>query len=56
MPYTISIEQDEDNIYIATVKEFPGCHTQGKTRKEVLERIQEAIELYEEVDKMTESS
>ena len=49
MPYTIIIEQDEEGIYIATVKELPGCHTQGKTREEVLERIGEAIELYEEV-------
>ena len=36
---------------VATVLEIQGCHTQGKTIPEVLERIKEAIELCLETDK-----
>jgi predicted RNase H-like HicB family nuclease len=43
--FTILIEQDEDGIYIASVPDIQGCHTQGKTIPEVLERIKEAIEV-----------
>lgn len=45
MDFNVIIEQDEDNVYVATVPELEGCHTQGKTIQEVLERIKEAIEL-----------
>lgn len=48
--FTVLIEQDEDGIYVATVPEIQGCHTQGKTISQVLERIEEAIELCLEAD------
>ena len=48
--YTIVIEQDEDGIYIASVPELEGCHTQTKTLDELKERVEEAIELYLEVE------
>lgn len=44
------IEQDEDGIYVASVPELEGCHTQAKTLDELRERIKEAIELYLEVE------
>ena len=44
--YRVIIEQDEDGIFIAEVPSLPGCISEGKTRKEVLENIKEAIELY----------
>ncbi len=47
--YTVVIEQDEDGIYVASVPELPGCHTQAKTLDELNRRIKEAIELYLEV-------
>lgn len=47
--FTIVIEQDEDGIYVASVPELKGCHTQAKTLDELRERIKEAIELYLEV-------
>jgi predicted RNase H-like HicB family nuclease len=47
--HNIVIEQDEDGIYVASVPELPGCHTQAKTLDELNERIKEAIELYLEV-------
>jgi len=48
--FTIVIEQDEDGIYVASVPELEGCHTQAKTLDELRERIKEAIQLYLEVE------
>ena len=47
--FTVIIEQDEDGIYVASVPELPGCHTQAKTLDELNSRIKEAIQLYLEV-------
>lgn len=44
--FNIIIEKDEDNWYISEVVELPGCHTQAKTIKELLERTKEAIKAY----------
>jgi len=51
MDFTVLIEQDEDGWYVASVPDIQGCHTQGKTIAQVLERIKEAIELCLETDK-----
>jgi predicted RNase H-like HicB family nuclease len=51
LDFTVIIEQDEDGLYIAIVPDIQGCHTQGKSIQEVLERIKEAIELCLEADK-----
>jgi predicted RNase H-like HicB family nuclease len=48
--FTVVIEQDEDGIYVASVPELPGCHTQAETLDELIRRIKEAIELYLEVE------
>lgn len=45
MQFTVLIEQDEDGIYIAKVPDIAGCHTQGKSISEVLERVKEAIQV-----------
>ena len=45
LQFKVLIEQDEDGIYVASVPELPGAYTQGKTLKEVRERIKEVIEL-----------
>jgi|TARA_Y100000034_G_scaffold1807_1_gene2317 predicted RNase H-like HicB family nuclease len=50
LDFTALIEQDEDGLYVATVPDIQGCHTQGKNIQEVLERIKEAIELCLETD------
>ncbi len=47
LDFTVLIEQDEDGIYVATVPDIPGCHTQGKT----IAQVMEAIELCLEADK-----
>jgi len=46
MKYRIFIEQDEDGIFVAECPTLPGCISQGKSRKEVLENIQDAIRGY----------
>jgi|TARA_Y100000310_G_scaffold140092_2_gene139454 predicted RNase H-like HicB family nuclease len=50
LDFNVLIEQDEDGVYVATVPEIQGCHTQGRDIPEVLERIKEAIELCLEAD------
>ena len=46
MYYRILIEQDEDGIFVAECPSLPGCISQGKTRNEVLNNIQDAIKGY----------
>ena len=46
MKYRILIEQDEDGVYIAECPSLPGCVSEGRTRKEALENIQDAIKGY----------
>jgi predicted RNase H-like HicB family nuclease len=46
MRYRILIEQDEDGIFVAECPSLPGCISQGKTRNEALENIQDAIKGY----------
>jgi predicted RNase H-like HicB family nuclease len=43
--YSVIIEQDSEGTYVASVPSLRGCHTQGKSLDEVIERIREAIEL-----------
>jgi predicted RNase H-like HicB family nuclease len=33
--FSVLIEQDEDGIYVATVPQLRGCHTQAKTLEEL---------------------
>ena len=49
--YTIVIEKDEDDYYVGSVPSLPGCHTQGKSIDQLLERMQEAIALWLEVER-----
>ena len=46
MKYRITIEQDEDNMYVAECPNLPGCISQGKTREEALRNIADAIKGY----------
>ncbi len=47
--YTIVIEKDEDGYYVGSVPDLLGCHTQGKSIDQLLERMEEAITLWLEV-------
>ena len=50
--FTVLIEQDESGWYVAKVPDLEGCHTQGKTVEQVLERIKEAIAACLEAEQM----
>ncbi len=44
--FPIIIEKDEDGFFVASTPVISGCYTQGKTYKQALERIREAIGLH----------
>lgn len=45
--YSMIIEwSDEDNAYIVTVPELPGCRTHGATREEAVRQGADAIETW----------
>jgi antitoxin HicB len=46
MKYRVLINQDEDGAFVATCPALPGCISQGKTRKEALTNIKDAIDGY----------
>ena len=48
--FTVVIGRGEDGIYVASVPELIGCHTQAKTLDELRERITEAVQLYLDVE------
>jgi len=43
--FSVIIERDADGIYVASVPALRGCHTQGTSLDQVMERIREAIAL-----------
>lgn len=47
--FNVVIERDSEGYFVASVPSLPGCHTQAKSLDKLRERIQEAIELYLEV-------
>jgi len=49
MKFNITIDRDEDGVWIAECPSVPGCVSQGKTKDAALENIQEAIALCLEV-------
>ncbi|MDP9374321.1 MAG: type II toxin-antitoxin system HicB family antitoxin [Chloroflexota bacterium] len=44
--FTVIIERDEDEVYIAFCPALRGCHTEGDTEEEVREMIKDAIRLH----------
>ena len=49
MKIAITIDRDEDGIWIVECPSIPGCVSQGGTKEEALANIKEAIELCLEV-------
>lgn len=50
MKLKIVIQKGRDNYWVARCPSLPGCWSQGKTQREVLRNIREAINLYLEPD------
>lgn len=46
MRYTVIIESGREAGYVAVCPVLPGCVSQGRTKREVLKNIREAIEVY----------
>ena len=49
MKFNVTIERDEDGMWIAECPRIPGCVSQGKTKEQALDNIKEAIQLCLEV-------
>ena len=49
MFFNITIERDEDGVWIAECPSIPGCVSQGSTKDEAVENVRDAIKLCLEV-------
>ena len=49
MKFSVTIDRDEDGIWIVECPSIPGCVSQGMTKNEALSNIEEAIQLCQEV-------
>ena len=43
MKFIITLDRDEDGVWVAQCPAIPGCVSQGSTREEAEENIREAI-------------
>ena len=43
MKFTITLDRDEDGVWVAECPAIPGCISQGNTREEAVENIKDAI-------------
>jgi predicted RNase H-like HicB family nuclease len=49
MTFTVTIDRDEDGVWIAECPSIPGCISQGETKDQAIANVQEAIALCLEV-------
>lgn len=49
MKFHVTIDRDEDGVWIVECPSIPGCVTQGSSKAEALENIRDAIQLCLEV-------
>ncbi len=49
MIFNVTIERDEDGVFVVECPQIPGCVSQGNTKDEALENIRDAIKLCLEV-------
>ena len=49
MWFSVTMDRDEDGMWIVECPSIPGCVSQGRTKKEALKNIREAIKLCLEV-------
>ena len=43
MKVMVTLDRDEDGIWVAECPSIPGCASQGKTRQEATDNVREAI-------------
>ncbi|MXY47070.1 MAG: type II toxin-antitoxin system HicB family antitoxin [Chloroflexi bacterium] len=46
MKFLITLENDDDGFIVASCPALPGCHSQGRNRKEAIGNITESIQAY----------
>ena len=46
MRYRVTIEPDEDGVFVAECPSLPGCISQGQTREAAVANIRDAIQGY----------
>ncbi len=46
MKYNVLIRHGNESGYVATVPALPGCVSQGRTKRDAVKNIKEAIEVY----------
>ena len=49
MVFTVTVDRDEDGVWVVECPSIPGCVSQGKTKDEALVNIKDAIRLCLEV-------
>ena len=49
MKFNVTVDRDEDAVWIVECPAIPGCVSQGKTKEEALQNIKDAIGLCLEV-------
>jgi predicted RNase H-like HicB family nuclease len=45
MVFNVTIDRDEEGVFVVECPSIPGCVSQGKTKEEALENIKDAIKL-----------
>lgn len=45
MVFNVTIDRDEDGVWIVECPSIPGCVSQGSTKDEALENVKDAIKL-----------
>ncbi len=48
--FDVIIERDQDGFYVGSIPQLAGCHTQGLSLDDLMDRIREAAELCLEVE------
>jgi len=43
MRFSVTIDRDEDGVWVVECPSIPGCVSQGKTKKEALTNVKDAI-------------
>lgn len=46
LQFDVVIERDEEGVYVGTVPQLPGCHTDAASLDELMVEIREAIEVW----------
>lgn len=49
MKLSVTVDRDEDGVWVVECPSIPGCVSQGKTKQQAIKNIKEAIHLCLEV-------